>query len=167
MRRRTFLKAGMAGMALALAQGSSRAQVQLRADVKGADSKDTDTDLNVVVIGGDGSVPAKSMVDKYLAAHADVWHYLPNRSKFSQVEFLDSDPRIKLAKSTKDILANKEAGKVSMVIGWQDSFALEEENGNEWRFSRPPKTKLREYYELGLRTANLAYQLSNQFGGGL
>jgi membrane dipeptidase len=31
----------------------------------------------------------------------------------------------------------------------------------------PPKTKLREYYELGLRTANLAYQISNQFGGGL
>ena len=74
---------------------------------------------------------------------------------------------MKLARSTKDIVANKEAGKVSMVIGWQDSFALEEENGNEWRFSRPPQTKLREYYELGLRTANLTYQLSNQFGGGM
>ena len=70
-------------------------------------------------------------------------------------------------KSTKDILANKQAGKVSMVVGWQDSFALEEENGNEWRFARPPQTKLREYYELGLRTANLTYQLSNQFGGGM
>ncbi len=108
------------------------------------------------------------MVDKYLVAHADVWHYLPNRPAFSQIlEFLDSDPRIALAKSTKDILANKQAGKISMVIGWQDSFALEEENGNEWRFSRPPQTKLREYYELGLRTANLTYQLSNQFGGGM
>ena len=108
------------------------------------------------------------MVDKYLGAHADVWHYLPNRPAFSQIlEFLDTDPRIKLAKSTKDILANKEAGKVSMLVGWQDSFALEEENGNEWRFSRPPQTRLREYYELGLRTANLAYQLSNQFGGGM
>ena len=45
----------MAGMALTLAQRSSRAQVQPRADVKGADFKDTDTDLSVVVIGGDGS----------------------------------------------------------------------------------------------------------------
>src|SRR5271165_2317050 len=144
MIRRAFLKTGVAGMGLALAQGTSRSEIRPRADVKGADSKDTDTDLNVVVIGGDGSVPAKSMVDKYLGAHADVWHYLPNRAEFSQdLEFLDSDPRIKLAKSTKDILANKEAGKVSMVIGWQDSFALEEENGNDWRFSRPPKTKLR------------------------
>lgn len=168
MQKRGFLKGGVAGMALTLAQGSSQAQVLPRTDVKGADSKDKDTDLSIVVIGGDGSVPAKSMVDKYVAARADVWHYLPNRPHFSQdLEFLDSDPRIKLAKSTKDILANKAAGKISMVIGWQDSFALEEANGNDWRFSRPPRTKLREYYELGLRTANLCYQLSNQFGGGL
>ena len=168
MKRRDFLKAGIAGAALSLAPGPSQAQVEPRADVKGADAKDTEADLSVVAIGGDGSVPAKTMVDKYLAAHADVWHYLPNRPAFSQIlEFLDSDPRIKLAKSTKDILANKQAGKVSMVVGWQDSFALEEENGNEWRFANPPQTKLREYYELGLRTANLTYQLSNQFGGGM
>jgi membrane dipeptidase len=168
MQRRDFLKAGAAGVALTLAQGPSQAQVEPRTDVKGADATDTDTDLSVVVIGGDGSVPAKSMVDKYLAAHANVWHYLPNRPAFSQIrEYLDSDPRIALAKSTKDILANKQAGNVSMVVGWLDSFALEEENGNEWRFSRPPQTKLREYYELGLRTANLTYQLSNQFGGGM
>jgi membrane dipeptidase len=168
MQRRDFLKAGVAGMALSLAQGPARAQVEPRADVKGTDAKDTPEDLSVVVIGGDGSVPAKTMVDKYLAAHADVWHYLPNRPAFSQIlEYLDSDPRIELAKSTKDIFANKQAGKISMVVGWQDSVALEEENGNEWRFSRPPQTKLREYYELGLRTANLTYQLSNQFGGGM
>jgi membrane dipeptidase len=136
--------------------------------VKGADARDSPEDLSVVVIGTDGSVPAKAIVDKYLAAHADVWHYLPNLAEFSQVlEFLDSDPRIKLAKSTNDILANKQAGKVSMVVGWQNSVALEEANGNDWRFSRPPQTKLREYYELGLRTANLCYQLSNQFGGGM
>jgi hypothetical protein len=42
--------------------------------------------------------------------------------------------RESLAKSTKDILG-KQAGKVSMVVGWQDSFALEEENGNDWRFA--------------------------------
>ena len=168
MRRRNFLKAGITGMALTLAQRGSQAQVQPRPDVKGADAKDTETDLGVVVIGTDGSILSKAIVDKYLAAHADVWHYLPNRAQFSQVlEFLDSDPRIKLAKSTNDILANKEAGKVSMVVGWQDSVALEEENGNDWRTSRPPQTKLREYYELGLRTANLCYQISNQFGGGM
>jgi hypothetical protein len=131
MRRRSFIKAGIAGAALTLAQGPAWAQIGPRADVTGADAKDTDGDLSIVVIGGDGSVPAKTMVDRYLGARADVWHYLPNRPAFSQIlEFLDSDPRIKLAKSTKDILANKQAGKISMVVGWQDSFALEEENGN-------------------------------------
>ena len=73
-----------------------------------------------------------------------VWHALPNRPAFSQIlEFLDSDPRIKLAKSTKDILANKQAGKVSMVVGWQDSLVIEEENGNERRFANPPQIRLR------------------------
>jgi membrane dipeptidase len=168
MQRRDFLKAGAAGMTLALAEGQSQAQVELRTDVKGADAKDTPEDLSVVVIGTDGSIPAKTVTDRYVAAHADVWHYLPQGARFSQVlEYLDSDPRIKQAKSVADILANKQAGKVSMVVGWQDTVALEEENGNEWRKSRPPRTKLREYYELGLRTANLTYQLSNQFGGGL
>jgi hypothetical protein len=80
MQRRDFLKAGVAGMTLTLAQRAARAQVQPRADVKGADAKDTDTDLSVVVIGGDGSVPAKSMVDKYLAAHADVSTPLQRRA---------------------------------------------------------------------------------------
>ena len=54
-----------------------------------------------------------------------------------------------------------------MVIGWQNSAALEEGPGNDWRNSRPPRTKLREYYELGLRVVNLSYSLSNQFGGGM
>jgi hypothetical protein len=74
MQRRDFLKAGAAGVALTLAQGPSQAQVEPRADVKGADAKDSNADLSIVVIGGDGSVPAKTMVDKYLGAHADVWH---------------------------------------------------------------------------------------------
>ena len=69
MQRRDFLKAGAAGMALSLAQKPARAQVEPRGDVKGASARDTEADLSVVVIGGDGSVPAKSMVDKYLAAH--------------------------------------------------------------------------------------------------
>ena len=168
MQRRDFLTAGVAGMALSLARGPARAQVEPRADVKGADAKDTDTDLSVVVIGTDGSDLLDDVVDKYLAAHADVWHFMPNLAKFSQVlEFIDKNPKIVLAKTCGDILAAKRAGKVAMVVGWQDSAGLTDGNGNDWRSSNPPKTKLREYYELGLRTANLTYQLSNQFGGGM
>src|ERR1700677_4824207 len=105
MQRRDFLKAAIAGMALTLAERPSQAQVEPRADVKGADAKDTPEDLSFVVIGTDGSVPASVTTDKYLAAHADVWHYLPNGARFSQVlEYLDTDPRIKQAKSVVDIL---------------------------------------------------------------
>jgi membrane dipeptidase len=168
MQRRNFLTAGVAGMALSLTRGPARAQVEPRADVKGADAKDTDADLSVVVIGTDGSDLLDDVVDKYLAAHADVWHFMPNLAKFSQVlEFIDKNRKIVLAKTCGDILAAKRAGKVAMVVGWQDSAGLTDGNGNDWRSSNPPKTKLREYYELGLRTANLTYQLSNQFGGGM
>ena len=168
MERRDFLKAGVGGAALALTQAASGAQNEPAAGSTSPGSKNTETDLSVVVIGADGSVPSKPIVDKYIGAKADVWFYLPNLPEFSaDLEFLDSDPRIKLAKSYADILANKKAGKLSMVIGWQNSAALEEAAGNEWRFARPPRTKLREYYELGLRTANLNYNLSNSFGGGM
>ena len=51
--------------------------------MKGADAKDTDADLSVVVIGTDGSNLLDDVVDKYLAAHADVWRFMPNLAKFS------------------------------------------------------------------------------------
>ena len=125
-------------------------------------------DPGIVVIGADGSVPSKPIVDKYIAAAADVWFYLPNLPEFSaDLEFLDSDPRIKLAKTVADIRANKQAGKVSMVIGWQNSAALEEGRATTGETAGRRGTKLREYYELGLRVANLSYSLSNQFGGGM
>ena len=160
MIRRDFLKTGVGGTAISLAQG-------VPSPVNSPASGEV-ADPGIVVIGADGSVPSKPIVDKYISAAADVWFYLPNLPEFSaDLEFLDSDPRIKLAKSVADIRGNKQAGKASMVIGWQNSAALEEGPGNDWRNSRPPRTKLREYYELGLRVANLSYGLSNQFGGGM
>jgi membrane dipeptidase len=161
MMRRAFLKTGVGATALSLAQG---VPTPANRPERGGHPDDAE----IVVIGADGSVPGKPIVDKYIAAAADVWFYLPNLPEFSaDLEFLDSDPRIKLAKSVADIRAHNRAGKLSMVIGWQNSAALEEGPGNDWRNSRPPRTKLREYYELGLRVANLSYSLSNQFGGGM
>jgi hypothetical protein len=151
MLRRTFLRAGAAGMALSLAQGPLRTQSPAAAgEAAAAQSRDTDADLDIVMVGVDGSDPSSAIVDKYLRAGANVGFYDPNLAEFSQtLEFLDSDPRIKLAKSYIDILANKAAGKVSMVIGLQNSVALEEAAGNDWRNSRPPRTQLRQHYELG------------------
>ena len=111
--------------------------------------------------------PVSATVDRYLPAHANVWHYLPNLPEFDKVDALiTNDSRIILARSYADILAAKAAGKVSMVCGWQNSAPLEEAAGNDWRGSTPPRTKLQYYYDRGLRTANLCYNLSNSFGGG-
>ena len=149
MQRRNFLMAGVAGMALSLARGPARAQVEPRADVKGADAKDTDTDLSVVVIGTDGNDLLDSVVD-YLAAHADVWHFMPNLAKFSQaLEFIDKNPKIVLAKTTSDILAAKRGGKVAMVIGWQDSAGLTDGNGADWRSSNRPRPSCESTTSLG------------------
>lgn len=111
------------------------------------------------------------MIDKYQRNGADVWLYDGPRTlaRFSRTfEFLDRESaRIMLARSYKDILAAKRAGKVCMVFGWQGSSALEEEHGgNDWRDSLPPVTNLRAWYELGLRVANLQYNMANHFGGG-
>ena len=85
MMRRAFLKAGFGATALSLAQGvPTPAQRPASGGV---------FDPGIVVIGADGSVPSKPIVDKYIAAAADVWFYLPNLPEFSaDLEFLDSDP---------------------------------------------------------------------------
>ena len=149
---RFFLKAGMAGAALTLAQGPVRAQVDAKSRCEGLRRQGyRQADLSVVVIGTDGSEELlDDVVDKYLAAHADVWHFMPNLAKFSQVpEFLDKNRKIVLAKTTGDILAAKRAGKVAMVVGWRGQRRADRWQWQRLWSSNPPKTKLREYYELG------------------
>ena len=118
MERRDVLKAGIGGAGLTLTQASG-AHSEPTTGSTAPGSKHTEADVvSVVVIGADRSVPDKPIVDKYIGAKADVWFYLPNLPEFSaDLEFLDGDPRIKLAKSYADILANKKAGKLSMGRG--------------------------------------------------
>jgi membrane dipeptidase len=129
-----------------------------------------DQGQNLVVISVDGSTLSSEMVDKYKRNGADVWLFdgprtLPRVSR--AFEFLDRESsRITLCRSHKEILAAKRDRKVAMVFGWQDSEALEEEYGNDWRNHKPPLTNLRAWYELGLRVAGLQYNMANQFGGG-
>jgi membrane dipeptidase len=167
MLRRTFLKGAALGAAALPLMQESHAQTPAP---KSAAGPDPAADQDIVVISVDGSVPSRAMVDKYHKSHADVWLYDSPRSlpEFSRtLEFLDSDAaKITLARSVDQILAAKRDGKVAMVLGWQNSSALEEQDGNDWRNSLPPKTNLRAWYELGLRVAGLQYNLANQFGGG-
>jgi membrane dipeptidase len=164
MPRRSFLKFGVSGLALSMVQGEARAESTL------PQAKTASADQDMVVISVDGSDLSSAMIDKYRRNGADVWLFdgprtLPRSSR--AFEFLDRESsRITLCRSHKEILAAKKDGKVAMVFGWQDSSALEEEHGNDWRDHMPPLTNLRAWYELGLRVAGLQYNIANQFGGG-
>jgi membrane dipeptidase len=168
MQRRDFLKAGVGGAALSMTQVATGAENAPKTGA--ASASDEDLAQNMVVISVDGSTLSSEMVDKYKRNGADVWLYDGPRTmpRFSRAfEFLDRESaRITLCRSYKEILAAKRAGKVAMVFGWQDSEALEEEYGNDWRDHKPPLSNLRAWYELGLRVACLQYNMANQFGGG-
>jgi len=175
MTRRNFFEAGLGGAALSVAQGGSRAESPpIRHEAGGAD-------LRTVVVGVDGSALTGAYLDEYLSSGANVWQYSDNIIDFDDFQkiqnFVDSQSsKITLAKSYNDILAAKRAGKVAMVVGIQECTQLEPEwfgnpnhnpadNPNDWS-PNPPTTQLSAYYDKGLRIANLAYNLSNFFGGG-
>jgi membrane dipeptidase len=175
MKRRDFIKAGIGGVAaLTVAQGVSRAQ-----NVPPTSLSAT----GIVVVGVDGSNLTVPYLYDYLKAGATVWQYSGNTMDFERFDeidkFVNSIPsKVTLAKSYNDILAAKQAGKVAIVAGAQDLYPLVpaweegivrdnpiQSGGNDW-LDYPPQTQLSNYYERGLRIANLAYNFSNFFGGG-
>ncbi len=171
MTRRNFIEAGIGGVAaLSVAQGVSRAQ-------------SLDAGQGIIVIAGEGSSLTVPYIKDYLNAGATVFNYSGNTMYFERFAEIDSfvaanSSMVILAKSYNDILAAKQAGKVAIVAGAQDMYPLDaswqegivrdnplQSGGNNWLVD-PPQTQLSNYYESGLRIANLAYNLSNFFGGG-
>jgi len=129
-----------------------------------------DKSSEIIVMGSDVSIPDEVHLSRYLKGGVGVWCYNGPETlrEFSQVlEFIDaSSDRVMLVRSYSDIQRAQDSDRIAMVLGWQNAKALEEAAGNEWRLALPPKTALRGFYELGLRIANLCYNLANQFGGG-
>ena len=180
MPRRTFLKFGATGLALSMVQGASLAQSQSIAGEIADHANHTDPGLGVVVIGVDGADLTVPYLNDYLSVGANVWQYSQNTIDFHRFDFIDSfvdanSSKVTLAKSYRDILAARQAGKVAMVVAVQDMWPLEwawkykwpaDKGANDY-LPNPPVTDLSKYYDRGLRMGNLAYQLSNSFGGGL
>jgi membrane dipeptidase len=168
MKRRSLIKAGIGGMsALAVTPKISRSQ----SDNNLASAR------GIVVIGVDGADLTVPYLDDYLNVGATVWQYSGNTIDFSRFDKIQSfvnanASKITLAKTYNDIIAAKRAGMVALVVGVQDVYPLEpvwqaDRNPppNNWEVN-PPITQLANYYDRGLRIANLAYNLSNFFGGG-
>ena len=164
--RRNLLEAGFGAVTASIAR------------VAYADSLDAnpETRPTITVIGVDGSDRTGAKVDEYRRG-ADAWQFSDNIIDLEYLrslqKFVDSrSSKIMLAKSYKDILTAKQAGKVAMVVGCQECTVFEPEwkdnyqkKPTDWTVN-PPVTTLAQYHDKGLRIANLAYNLSNFFGGG-
>ena len=168
MKRRNFIEAGIGGVAaLAVAQGVSPAQ----------SAPSVPSARGITVIGVDGADLTVTYLDDYLNIGATVWQYSGNTIDFDRFDKIQSlwmptHRRSRLAKTYNDIIAAKQAGMVALVVGVQDLYPLEPEwqadrnpPPNNWDVN-PPITQLSNYYDRGLRIANLAYNLSSFFGGG-
>jgi membrane dipeptidase len=165
MTRRKFVEGSLSGVALLLAEAESRAE-------------QSNANPGITVIGVDGANLTPDYLQDYLDAGANVWQVSDNTVDFVTFDAIDSfveanSSKVTLAKSCSDILAAKRAGKVAMVVGCQEMWPLEWQWGsaagagpNDYIASQPV-TNLPKYYDRGLRIGNLAYQLSNSFGGGL
>lgn len=169
MTRRNFIEAGIGGVvALSVAQGVSRAQ-STPAYLQSA--------RGITVVGVEGADLTVPYLNDYLNTGVTVWQYSGNTIDFGRFDKIQSfvnanSSKVTLAKSYNDILAAKQAGKVAIVVGVQDLWPLEppwhadsDYPPNDW-VANPPITHLSEYYERGLRIANLSYNLSSFFGGG-
>lgn len=126
--------------------------------------------LGLIVLGTDVSLPSRRYLKMLKSGNVDVWCFNgPEtiRDFADTLRFLDQNADlVAAAASVHDIVAAKRSGRIAMVLGWQNSRSLEEAAGSEWRNALPPRTTLRAFYEMGLRVANFAYNLSNSFGGG-
>jgi membrane dipeptidase len=165
MTRRNFVEGSLSGMALLLAEAESRAD-------------QWNANPGITVVGVDGANLTPAYLQDYLDVGANVWQVSDNTVDFVTFDAIDTfveanSSKVTLAKSYSDILAAKRAGKVALVVGCQEMWPLEWQwasaagaGPNDYIASKPV-TDLRKYYDRGLRMGNLAYQLSNSFGGGL
>jgi hypothetical protein len=158
MPRRTFLKFGATGLALSMVQGASLAQSQSIAGEIADHANHTDPGLGVVVIGVDGADLTVPYLNDYLSVGANVWQYSQNTIDFHRFDFIDrfvhaNSSKVTLAKSYRDILAARQAGKVAMVVAVQDMWPLEWAWQYKWPADKgpndylpnPPVTDLSKY----------------------
>ncbi len=73
--------------------------------------------------------------------------------------------RIVAARTVREIRDAHEQGKLAQILGWQSAEQLSDDN-KQGVLGGPAIANLRAYYEMGLRTCGIAYNLANVFGAG-
>lgn len=140
------------------------------ATLAGSASASEDSEIGPIVVDGcSPALPTLEYLKLLRKGGVDSWSVsmLPDLLQMSYVlEFVAANSaEVELAKSAADIRRIKQAGKISLTIGWQEADAFVARGESDW-WSEPPRTTLRLHYELGLRVVGLIYNLTNQFAGG-
>jgi membrane dipeptidase len=73
--------------------------------------------------------------------------------------------RIVAVRTVRELRDAHQQGKLAQILGWQSAEQLSDDS-NQGAIAGPAIANLRAYYEMGLRTCGIAYNLSNEFGAG-
>ncbi|MCJ8156586.1 membrane dipeptidase [Sphingomonas sp. LaA6.9] len=155
---------------MGLAGGSIVAAAAAGAGATGAVAAAQTGPVTPIVV--DGCSPAAPTAE-YLAllrkGGVDCWSVsmLPTLLQMSQLlEFVARNATaVEIARTAADIRRIKREGKIALTIGWQEADLFAMKGESDW-WSKPPKTTMRLFYELGLRVVGLVYNLTNPFAGG-
>ncbi len=127
------------------------------------------TSTPIVIDGCSPAAPTKDYLALLRKGGVDSWNVsmLPTLLQMSQLlEFVaQNSSEVEIAKSAADIRRIKQEGKISLTIGWQEADLFVMKGESDW-WSKPPKTTMRLFYDLGLRVCGLIYNLTNAFAGG-
>ncbi len=127
---------------------------------------------SLVVDGTNVSALTDDYIGQMRSAGVDVWVHnrvstessgLPYFTRVHDYADRNSD-RLALVTTVREMREAKAAGKLAMVMGWQAATPFEGVL-SDWS-RKPPSIDLRAYYELGLRSCGITYNISNRFGGG-
>jgi membrane dipeptidase len=119
----------------------------------------------LVVNGLDPSSLRPEYLDLLNVGGVSCWvHAAGNLESFaSTLAFCDQHKdKIVFATSVRDIRHAHQHGKIAHISPWQDANLLIADGMGYV----PAIANLRAYYELGLRTCGIAYNMANSFGGG-
>jgi len=123
----------------------------------------------IVVDGCSPAAPTAEYLALMRKGGVDCWSVsmLPTLLQMSQLlEFVARNSKhVEIAKSAADIRRIKREGRLSLTIGWQEADLFAAKGDSDW-WSKPPKTTMRLFYELGVRVVGLIYNLTNAFAGG-
>jgi membrane dipeptidase len=125
-------------------------------DIAGARALQQST---LVVNGLDPSVMRPKYLDMLQAGGVNCWYPSAGNLK-GTLEFCEKNKdRAGHARTVREIRDLYGRGKMSLISGWQDAGALVDKASSV-------EQNLQRTYDLGLRICGIAYNVTNEFGGG-